>query len=347
MKRRHLTTTLPAALLAAGLFAETVQAQDALVVSSWGGSWRDMIAETIAARFTEETGVPVEFITGGTIDRLNAATLAAGNPEADITFTTSHVGWLYQNGGLFEEIDFDQVPNAENLFEQAIISPGHVGIWSYVYTIGYRPDLVPEGITFSSWQDLWNEELADTIALPDFDPSHIITVAALLAGAGPEEWEAGQDNLMALRPNIRAFYSNDANSQQLIGSGETPVQVLLSMNAHFMIDQGVPIEIVVPEEGAIIGIDTIGIMAGTDKSELAHQFLNIALDPEVQGAIMASKQGGPAVTNAVFDESLAGLPGVFTTAEQWEEEAIIIPHLMRAEMTSEWRAWFSENMIAN
>ena len=39
--------------------------------------------------------MPVEFITGGTIDRLNKAKLAKGNPESDITFTTSHVGWLY------------------------------------------------------------------------------------------------------------------------------------------------------------------------------------------------------------------------------------------------------------
>ena len=49
--------------------------------------------------------MPVEFITGGTIDRLNKAKLAKGNPESDLTFTTSHVGWLYANDGLFEELD--------------------------------------------------------------------------------------------------------------------------------------------------------------------------------------------------------------------------------------------------
>ena len=49
------------------------QAQDKLVVSIWGGSWRDLVAETVAKKFTQETGVPVDFITGGTIDRLNKA----------------------------------------------------------------------------------------------------------------------------------------------------------------------------------------------------------------------------------------------------------------------------------
>ena len=77
-------------------------AQDKLVVSIWGGSWRDLVAETVAKKFTKRTGVTVEFVTGGTIDRLNKAKLAKGNPESDITFTTSHVGWLYANDGLFE-----------------------------------------------------------------------------------------------------------------------------------------------------------------------------------------------------------------------------------------------------
>src|ERR1700709_2753970 len=81
------------------------QAQDKLTISIWGGSWRDLIAETLAKKFTADTGVPVEFITGGTIDRLNKEKLAKGNPESDITFTTSHVGWLHSNDGLFDPPD--------------------------------------------------------------------------------------------------------------------------------------------------------------------------------------------------------------------------------------------------
>src|SRR5262249_21086786 len=59
-------------------------AQDKLVVSAWGGSWRDMVDNLIGKKFTAATGVPVEYITGGTIDRLNKEKLAKGNPESDI-----------------------------------------------------------------------------------------------------------------------------------------------------------------------------------------------------------------------------------------------------------------------
>ena len=84
------------------LLSFPVAAQDKLVVSIWGGSWRDLVAATAAKKFTADTGVAVEFITGGTIDRLNKAKLAKGNPESDINFTTSHVGWLYANDDLYE-----------------------------------------------------------------------------------------------------------------------------------------------------------------------------------------------------------------------------------------------------
>jgi putative spermidine/putrescine transport system substrate-binding protein len=322
----------------------TAAAQDKLTVSVWGGSWRDMVANIIAKKFTADTGVPVEYVTGGTIDRLNKEKLAKGNPESDITFTTSHVGWLYANDGLYEQLDLAQVPNAANLVGQAKISPYHIGTWAYVYTIGYRPDLL-KGVAFESWADLWKPEIKGKLAAPDFDPSHLITVAALLSGGDAATWEKGQGKLKELKPSFKAFYTNDANSQQLIANGETPVQVILSMNAHYMAGEGVPIQLVIPKEGAVLGIDTIAIMKGSKQTKLAYKFINTALDPQVQAEVAKFKKGSPVVLNAKVDPEIAKLPGVFTSADQWNKQAIIIDHKLRAEKTAEWRKWFAENIM--
>ena len=319
--------------------AVPAQAQDKLVISIWGGSWRDLVAETVGKKFTKETGVPVEFVTGGTIDRLNKEKLAKGTPESDITFTTSHVGWLYANDGLFEQLDVSKIPNAKNLADEARISPFHLGAWAYVYTIGYRADLLG-GMKFESWKP----ELKGKIAGPDFDPSHIIAVSAILSGSDAAHWEKGQEKLKALKPNFKAFYTNDANSQQLLASGETPVQIVLSMNAYYMIGQGVPITLAIPKEGAVLGIDTVAIMKGSKKAELAYKFINALYDPEIQAEIAKLKKGSPAVLNAKLDPEIAKLPGVFTTAEQWKKQ-INIDAKMRAEKTAEWRKWFAENIM--
>ena len=334
------------ALLAAIVLLAPVPAtaQDKLVVSVWGGSWRDMVANIIAKKFTAETGVQVEYITGGTIDRLNKEKLAKGNPESDITFTTSHVGWLYANDGLYETLDLSKVPNAKNLVPQAKISPYHIGTWAYVYTIGYRPDLL-KGVAFESWADLWRPEIKGKLAAPDFDPSHLIAVAAMLSGGDAATWEKGQVKLKELKPSFKAYYTNDANSQQLIANGETPVQVILSMNAHYMATEGVPIQLVIPKEGAVLGIDSVAIMKGSKKADLAYKFINIALDPQVQAEVAKFKKGSPVVVDAKVDPDVAKLPGVFTTADQWNKQAIIIDHKLRAEKTAEWRKWFTENII--
>jgi putative spermidine/putrescine transport system substrate-binding protein len=324
-------------------FAMPVQAQDKLVVSIWGGSWRDLVAETVAKKFTKETGAAVEFVTGGTIDRLNKEKLAKGDPESDITFTTSHVGWLYANDGLFEQLEVGKIPNAKNLAEEARISPFHLGAWAYVYTIGYRTDAVGD-MKFESWADLWKPELKGKIAGPDFDPSHIIAVSAMLSGSDAAHWEKGQDKLKALKPNFKAFYTNDANSQQLLASGETPVQIVLSMNAYYMIGQGVPIALAIPKEGAVLGIDTVAIMKGSKKADLAYKFINALYDPEIQAEIAQTKKGSPVVLNARLDPESAKLPGVFTTAAQWKKQ-INIDAKLRAEKTAEWRKWFAENIM--
>jgi putative spermidine/putrescine transport system substrate-binding protein len=319
------------------------QAQDKLVVSIWGGSWRDLVRDTVAKKFTQETGVPVEFITGGTIDRLNKAKLANRNPESNITFTTSHVGWLYADSGLFEKLDMSKIPNAGNLVDEARFSPYHLGSWAYVYTIAYRNDLI-KTIKFDTWNDLWSPELRNKIAAPDFDPSSLIAVAALLSGGDARIWQAGEAKLKALKPNFRAFYTDDANSQQLLASGETPVQDVLSMNAYYMIGQGVPLTVTIPKEGGVLGVDAVAIMSGSKHGELAYKFINALYDPVVQAEIADQKKGSPVVRNAKLDPAVAKLPGVFTSEAQWKQQINIDPKL-RAEKLPEWRKWFSENLM--
>ncbi len=333
------------AALAAILWAAPAFAAEKLVVSIWGGSWKDLVEQTVAKKFKAETGADIEFITGGTIDRLNKAKLAKGSPESDITFTTSHVGWLYANDGLYETLDLAKIPNAKSLVEQAKISPYHIGSWAYVYTIGYRPDLVPAGMKFDSWADLWKPELKGKISAPDFDASHLVVVAAKLEGGDAASWEKGSAKLKALKPNFKAYYANDAASQQLMQNGEAPVQVMLSMNAYHIASQGVNVQLAIPKEGAVLGIDTIGIMKGTKKADLAYKFINMMLDPAIQSEVATMKKGSPVVTTAKLAPDVAKLPGVFTTPDQWNKEALVIDHKLRAEKTGEWRKWFTENVI--
>jgi len=304
--------TLAATALAAVLVGP-LQAQEKLVVDIWGGNFRDGANEAIAAEFTKRTGMEVQFITGGTMDRLTKAKVNKGHPESDVTFTTSHVGYLYLSSGLFEKLDMSKLPNAKELFPVAIRSPYHIGLYSYVYTPAFRTDLMPAGYDIKSWRDLWAPEAKGKLGLPDFDPSHIIVVAAILSGGNAQNWKVGIPLLEQLKPSIKAFYQSDATSQDLMKSGETPIQVLLSINAFHQIEQKIPIKVVIPKEGAVVGIDAIGITAGAKHLDAAYKFVDTALDPAVQAKLCGIYRCGPMNTQAKLDPALAKLPGVSST----------------------------------
>ena len=187
MRARVLTGCFVAALLTVQLLASAASAQNALVVSVWGGNWKDTVDKVVGKAYTGKTGIPVEFEVGGTIDRLAKARVAKGSPLVDLNFTTTHVARLYISDGLYEKLDMAKIPNAKEIAREAIRSEYHLGSWAYVYTVVYRPDLVKEEIT--RWSDLWNPALKGKIAMPDFDPSHIITIAALMEGGNEINWQ--------------------------------------------------------------------------------------------------------------------------------------------------------------
>ena len=195
------------ALLTLSLLGSEARAQDALVVSVWGGNWKNTVESVIGKAFTAKTGIPVEYEVGGTIDRLAKARVAKGNPLVDLNFTTTHVARLYMSDGLYEKLDMAKIPNAKEIAREAIRSDYHLGTWAYVYTVVYRPDLVKEEIT--KWSDLWKPSLKGKIALPDFDPSHIITIAALMEGGNEVNWQKGEARLKQLKGSVAAFYSTE------------------------------------------------------------------------------------------------------------------------------------------
>jgi putative spermidine/putrescine transport system substrate-binding protein len=326
------------------LLAPAAHAADPLVVSVWGGNWKDTIDKVVAKAFTAKTGIPVEFEVGGTIDRLSKARVAKGNPLVDVTFTTTHVGRLYISDGLFARLDMAKIPSAREIARDAIRSEYHLGAWAYVYTIVYRPDLVKEEIT--RWADLWNPTLQGKIAMPDFDPSHIITIAALMEGGNEINWQKGQERLKQLKPNIAAFFSTDAQSQDLMKTGQAPVQVMLSVNAYHLQDQGISVKLVQPRDyPGIVGIDTMAVMAGTKKADAAHQFIDLALSKEIQTELVTALKAGPVNGGAAVPAKLRGQPGIFLTPAEWKERGYIMNDEARAKTLPAWREWFTANIV--
>ncbi|QIB34995.1 ABC transporter substrate-binding protein [Ancylobacter pratisalsi] len=332
------------ALGALAVMATAASAQEKLVISTWGGNWKEGVA-IVGKEFTKRTGVEVEYITGGTLDRLAKAKVARDNPESDLVNTTGHVGYLYYSDGLMEKIDWSKVPNAAKLYPMAKRSDYTVSDYVYVYAPAFRTDQMPKDFKIDSWEVLWGPEVKGKLGLPDFDPSHIIIAATKLAGVKPEEWDKVKPKLLELKPSIKAFYQSDATSQNLMRTGETPVQVLLNINGYHLEKLGMPVKIEVPKEGAVVGVDVWGINKNSKHKEWAEQFLNIALEPEMLAKLCNFHKCSPMSPEAKLDPEVAKLPGIFTSQEQIEKEAIVLEDKTYATLLPQWKVWFTENMM--
>jgi putative spermidine/putrescine transport system substrate-binding protein len=333
------------ALVALLLVPVSAFAAEPLVVSVWGGNWKDTVEKVVAKPFTAKTGIPVEFEVGGTLDRLAKARVSKAAPLVDVTLTTTHVGRLYISDGLYEKLDMAKIPNSKDLAKEALRSDYHIGTWAYVYTIAYRPDQVQGEVT--KWADLWEPRLKGKVGMPDFDPSHIITISALLEGGNEKTWEKGQERLKRIKPNIAAFFATDARSQDLMKTGEAPVQVMLSINAFHLIGQGMNVKVITPtDKPGIVGIDTAGVMAGSKKSAAAHEFINMMLSKETQEQLVATFKAGPTNMKAAVPAALRGQPGVFTTPAEWKDRGYIMDDEVRAKTLAAWKEWFNANIVA-
>jgi len=344
MRSRVVVVSWLLAVLALAFLVPAARAQNALVVSVWGGNWKDTVDRVVGKAFTAKTGIPVEYEVGGTIDRLAKARVAKGNPLVDVTFTTSHVGRLYISDGLIQPLDVSKLPNAKDLAKEAIRSEYHLGVWAYVYTVVYRPDLVKEDIT--KWSDLWKPSLKGKIAMPDFDPSHIITIAALMEGGNEVTWQKGEAKLKQLKDSVAAFYSTDAQSQDLMKTGQGPVQVMLSVNAYHLQEQGIAVKVVQPADyPGVVGIDTMAVMAGSKKTDAAHQFINLALSKDIQTELVKALRAGPVNLGATVPANLKGQPGIFSSPAEWKERGYIMNDEARAKNLPAWREWFTANIV--
>ncbi len=117
----------------------------------------------------------------------------------------------------------------------------------------------------------------------------------------------------------------------------------LSLNRH--VRQGWTV--VSEELGEFVEIVILDRHIDQQMAVVAEEKLTIerATDDAVQSEIATLKKGSPVVTNAKLSPEVAKLPGVFTTPDQWNKEALVIDHKLRGELTGEWRKWFTENVI--
>jgi spermidine/putrescine transport system substrate-binding protein len=164
-----------------------------------------------------------------------------------------------------------------------------------------------EGVNADSFAVLTDPKYADRVALFD-DAVTAIGVGALMTGQDindPADMEAVASKLKEMKPNVKLLWSSEDQWNKAFSAGEFDVSVYWSgaaVRSRRTFD--LPVVFVVPKEGAIGWLDSLGVPASSANKEAALAFINYMIDPAFY-VEWATKVGAPASAN---EKAIGALP---------------------------------------
>lgn len=290
MKRRDFLKA--AGIMAAGTALGT-QAKDAsggakpeqIVVMTWGGLWGDSMRAGVDAVFEKATGVKVVQDRGSSpVERVTKLKVNLGNQIFDLVQLHDGLVPLAVKQGVLEPIDRNspRLGNLKDVYPRFIQSHWVAMIFSPLGVI-YNKKLVKNPpIAFA---DLWRPEFKGRIVLPDISHSigpYIIPIGALAAGKDPKDEVAGFEMLKKMA-NLQPIWAKDTDTiMNALRNEEALIGLLYTSQTFTVKGWGAPVEWVFPKEGAILYSAGTAIAKNTKNKELAEQYLNLTLDPQVE-----------------------------------------------------------------
>ena len=325
---------------------EVVYEAGPLIVGSWGGSLDPVLEEVILPQFKELTGA--EFILDPSYSSTKMVAEGKGNISVDVGIMGDSEVALLAAHDLVMDIDFSRIEMDEFFYEKAHDPTGKGVFFNWGrYGILYRTDLVATPPT--SWGDLWSEEYANCVAVNRGSSTagkQLLCMAAMLNGGSQYDIDPGFAAMAKLaETNLFAIAESTAMMGQMVTSGDVKIAGWWDGRTYQLKDSGVPVEFVVPEEGAFACINEWVISAETQCPNLAYAFINLCLKPENQVFETAATGYGPCDTESVkllTDDVRARI----TCTPEEVENLIILNWTDIAPVESEWLERYEKEVVS-
>jgi putative spermidine/putrescine transport system substrate-binding protein len=278
-----------AALAGAALagFPAIVRAQSGTIVTTlFGGVYEQRYRKHVLEPFERKHNVKFQIKYGSPTEWLANAMVNRADPEIDLPFLGLPAAMkAIKTRGVFLDLTPQMMPNLADvepsfydLYERKAVG------FNYVDNgLVYRRDLVSAPPT--GWKDLWDPRYRGQIVLPDIAGGfayEVVVIAALLHGGSVANLEPGWQALRALKPNIQRWYKSPNEVQGILQRGEAAIAALGSARSWTMKDSGMPVEFVVPKEGAPVGVLSYHVPINARGRDLLLEFINFALSVEPQ-----------------------------------------------------------------
>lgn len=337
-----LKTPRNRAIACSGLFAIALitqaHAQDyagkTLVVGTWGGDIERLLREHAAGPLEAATGAKVEFLLGGSGDRMAKLYAERENPTMDVTFQNIYEAPQALADGLVV------APGPESETYKAIWPGMNQGCYAMSLVglgIAYNKELVP---TPPEWADMWKPEYKGLIAMAPYPSSEgdgLLGVAARLEGTDEKNPDAAFAKVAELGAPKLTYTSLD-EVFALMDAGEVAMAPMISGYVLAALKEFDNIGFVFPKDpGPVLVRDMICQVANSPNPELAQMFIDLALGVPNQTAYAEEIYFGPTNSNVKLSPQASA-----DTIDSPEEVASLLqldwPYVIsqRADWTERW-----------
>ncbi|CAM5769606.1 spermidine/putrescine ABC transporter substrate-binding protein [Labrys miyagiensis] len=306
INRRRFTAALGGAVLAGAWARPGFAEAKEITVLNWKGYGTD---EAFALKaFADATGITVKH------DYFNSEpemlTKLRTNPGAyDVVLINSARTQQAEGEGLIDPIDLTAISNAQGL-APALKEHANLKVDGKVYGVawlwGMNSLAVRKGISADSWAIFSDPKYAGKLALFD-DAVTSVGIGALLTGQDandPKDLKAVTDALKAMKANLKLTWSSEDEWNKAFAANSFDISVYWSGAAVRSIRQhNLPVEFIVPKEGAIGWLDSLAVPVSSTKKEDALKFINYMIDPTFY-LTWAKEAGAPASANQSAMEQL-------------------------------------------
>jgi spermidine/putrescine transport system substrate-binding protein len=313
---------------------------ETLTVLNWQGWGSDL--EYAIDTFEAQTGATVEHRYISSLAEM-VEILAQSGDQIDVALPNFQFIGPAIRQGLIQPLDKAMLDNFDDVYtalgeQDAFYSDGDLygipWVWGYSSVI-YNPDATDAPTSIAS---LWDEQYAGKVALID-DATLNVLAACLYLGEDPTDPDLDRvrDALIDLKQNSVLITQSPEELAAAISAGTVEIGMFHSSSMSSMKAEGVPIELVLPDEGAVGWGDTWTISSGTDNVELAYEWLNFMTSPDFLTTWASDPAAGaPAPANSVAVAQLSDEAKARTLADPDTIEKLTLQGPLPDEVLEAW-----------
>jgi spermidine/putrescine transport system substrate-binding protein len=256
-------------------------------------NWSDYVAPDTIPNFEREFAVSIRYGTYESSPELLAKVMS-GNSGWDVVFPSVEFLLPMRDMGLLVTLNHAALSNLNSLdpmFRHPHWDPELA--FSVPYMHGTTGIVYHKGLAPHSWADMWDPKLRGKITMLD-DPPEVFgaclkKIGASLNTADPQQLRDAQQQAIAQKPLLRAYLNAEVRDQ-LVAGDVSAAQAWAVTAGQAISAAPDKLAYVLPTEGFARYADTMTILRESRRVELAHQFINYLLRPEVGAAIVRATQ---------------------------------------------------------